>query len=704
MKLKFTFFISLLFVVSATPSLLAAQVADFTSGAVSFSIHKERFCVDEGIQERNGQRAHLFSWSTDRKNWAEMGFRTVQGHSLPKLQDFKIMRLTLEVWLPKGCGSNRISLRLADAEGEVHQFAAPLPKDRDGWQSLVYEVDADKPSKSCWGGSKHNKLVDLPLRLNGLAISFGDGKTGCLGLGTIHTEVLDADIQVQVDTGDPLNLVTDGRAPQLMVGNPAIKARTAQFEYLLTGPFGEEICRKQVKLELPPESTTTTSVLPSPQKYGVYHVRWSEDKVDLSSPPQTSYVYMRPAGPTSEPDKTFTFGMCDHLERYPQSEQELIVLAAARCGIKLMRGSACWSRVQPEPDTWDFSIMDNILDLLDRHGIVYEPIHLSSPRWAVAKNWKPAVEGRPGRGKLPDFDAWKNYVTRFAKRYGDRIPCVVIWNEPDLHSFANFPSKDYVTLLKLAYEATKQNAPDMLVKIAGFSGLNAPYPSRSAESNYVEKAIIGGKGYYDIFCIHLHGNAYRYHQNLQKMADIRKRLGDNTPWSSNETGITSTGRISELNQAETLVKKLLTAWSNGAIGYNWYNMRMKGRDPEDGEHNYGIITKDFEPKPAYASYNMLANYFRNATFIATMGKDSYTLMLFRDRHGDWLLPHWSWNSDSHDFSVTGISGQAVLVDIFGNEKSLPVGNGKVLLKCTGTPGVLRISDQSNQPIPVPHSP
>ncbi|MFO7937345.1 MAG: beta-galactosidase [Kiritimatiellia bacterium] len=663
-------------------------------------MHKERSCTDKGIQKRSGRKTRLLSWSTDRRDWIEMGLKTAQGRSLPDLPAFRKIRLTLEVWIPEECGSKQVSLRLGDAEGEVHQFTAPLPADRNGWQSLIYEVDASKLSKSCWSGTEHNKRLDIPVYLSGIAISFGDGKTGLLGLGNIRAEILEADFRVSVDTGDPLNLVTTGCVPKLMAANPTIRTKTADFEYVLTEPFGKEIRREKLTLELPPESTATAAVLPFPQKYGVYHVRWSTETVDLSSRPQTSYVYMRPAGPTSEPDKTFIFGMCDHLDRYPQSEQELIVLSAARCGIKLMRGSSCWTRVQPQPNTWDFSVMDGILDLLDRYGMVYEPIHLSCPRWAVAKDWEPAVEGRPGRGKLPDFDAWTTYAARFAKRYRNRIPYIVIWNEPDLHPFANFPSKDYVTLLKLAYEATKKNAPEILVKTAGFSSLNAPYPSRSAESKYMEKAIVGGKGYYDIFCIHLHGVAYRYHRYLQEMKEIRNRLGDNTPWSSNETGISSSGRISELNQAEILVKKLLTAWSQGAIGYSWYNMRMKGSDPDNGEHNYGIITRDFEPKPAYASYNMLANCFRNATFISTMGGNNYALMMFRDRHGDWLLPHWSWKNEHYDLIVNSVSGQAFMVDIFGNEKAVPAENGRILIKTSGTPGVLRISGQKDQPIPI----
>ncbi len=681
--------------------LHAAQLTDFTSADIAFSIHKERSCVNEGVQEHDGRPARVFSWSTENRGWTEMGFRTAQRHSLSSFPGFRKLRLTLDVWVPEDCAVSRVSLRLKDGDGEVHQVAQPLPTGQTGWQALVYDVDASKSSTSCWGGEKPNKLLDPPVCLGGMAISFGGaGKAGVLGFGAVRMDVIDADVEVRVDTGDPLNLVTAGRAPQLLASNSTVQTKTGRFEYVLTGPFGEELRREKVTLELPPQGTATAAILPIPERYGVYHVRWHAERVDLSGRPQASYVHMRPAGPTAEADRTFIFGMCDHLERYPQSEQELIVLAAARCGVKLLRGSACWSRVQRQPDTWDFSVVDDQLELLDRYGIAFEPIYSGNTIWATAKDWEPAVEGQPGRGQRPDYDAWRTYIARFAARYRDRIPYVVVWNEPDLHSFANFPPEDYVKLLELAYHATKKNAPDILVKTAGFSNLDAPCPSRSAAPKYMEQVLARSKGLYDIFCVHFHSRAARYHQRLQDMKVVRKRFGDDTPWASNETGITSIGSISELDQAETLFQKFLTAWSHGAISYSWYNMREKGSDPQDGEHNYGIITQDFQPKPAYAAYNTLASTFRDATFVSAAGGNRYSLMLFQDRDGDWLLPHWSWNSDRHDLSVTGITGQASLVDIFGNETPLTADGGMVLLEGVSAPVVLRISGQTTAPVPL----
>ncbi|MEI3001775.1 MAG: hypothetical protein V8T86_12910 [Victivallis sp.] len=45
-------------------------------------------------------------------------------------------------------------------------------------------------------------------------------------------------------------------------------------------------------------------------------------------------------------------------------------------------------------------------------------------------------------------------------------------------------------------------------------------------------------------------------------------------------------RREERNQAITLFKKLLFAWSRGSIGYTWYDLRNDiGYYRVDGEHN-----------------------------------------------------------------------------------------------------------------------
>ena len=64
----------------------------------------------------------------------------------------------------------------------------------------------------------------------------------------------------------------------------------------------------------------------------------------------------------------------------------------------------------------------------------------------------------------------------------------------------------------------------------------------------------------------------------ERFLPMRRETGTTVPWYSNETAIHSLNGA-ERNQALTLFKKLIFAWSRGAIGYTWYDLRNDGFDP-----------------------------------------------------------------------------------------------------------------------------
>jgi hypothetical protein len=215
------------------------------------------------------------------------------------------------------------------------------------------------------------------------------------------------------------------------------------------------------------------------------------------------------------------------------------------------------------------------------------------------------------------------------------------------------------------------------------------------------KAIGGGKNYYDIFAFHGHGPFPSYESNIKNLSRIRASLDDKTSWWANETAVSST-QVGDIVQAETLFQKFLYSWANGAIGYNWYNLRNKGSSPENNEHNFGLLTKDFQPKPTYVTYNMLARYYREGEFIRSVdaGEGLY-IYLFRRKTGDILVANWNGSNmiaaDNRPVAISGVTGQAFIVDIWGNETPVKTNNGVLILPVSRRPSTLRITGQKTMP-------
>lgn len=187
------------------------------------------------------------------------------------------------------------------------------------------------------------------------------------------------------------------------------------------------------------------------------------------------------------------------------------------------------------------------------------------------------------------------------------------------------------------------------------------------EPGYQENALRLGKGGYDIHAYHEHGD---FHPHFVRMVEerflpMRKRAGVTEPWWANETALTSSGG-NEKPQAMALYKKLIYAWSRGAIGYNWYDLRNDGDDPNHGEHNYGMMTRDFYPKPVYTVYNTLTTLFGGKEFVRQLDAgEGEWLFLFRGGE-EMALAAWSENGGTLPVIVRTDAASAEAVDLMNH--------------------------------------
>jgi hypothetical protein len=66
----------------------------------------------------------------------------------------------------------------------------------------------------------------------------------------------------------------------------------------------------------------------------------------------------------------------------------------------------------------------------------------------------------------------------------------------------------------------------------------------------------------------------------------------------------------------------------------WYDWKDDGTDPAEREHNFGTVTHDLEPKPAYVALRTLTRElagFRVARRLAAGSDQDYLVLLVNDR-------------------------------------------------------------------------
>lgn len=134
-----------------------------------------------------------------------------------------------------------------------------------------------------------------------------------------------------------------------------------------------------------------------------------------------------------------------------------------RLGIRLVRTTLRWDRIQPERGRFDWSRPDGVLPALDAAGVEVLVTLYGTPAWA---------NGGAGRNVPPRLAA---DFARFARAVALRYPFVrrfTIWNEPNQRRWLRpaSPALYVVRLLNPAYAAIHAASPDALV--AG--GVTAP--------------------------------------------------------------------------------------------------------------------------------------------------------------------------------------------------------------------------------------
>lgn len=210
-----------------------------------------------------------------------------------------------------------------------------------------------------------------------------------------------------------------------------------------------------------------------------------------------------------------------------------------------------------------------------------------------------------------------------SRRWGQHFRAIEIWNEPNLeYSFvAPDPAAAYARILKTAYPRIKAVDPQLTV-LGGAMAF--------ADGGFLRELYAHGiRGSYDAISFHPYNEwrdpddlwqpewkQYTYQTGTRWMREIMVARGDAALdlWIT-ETGFSTCSEgssrwcVTEAEQAEYTE-------DNYRIAREWpyvrsvisYNLRNKGTARDDRESQFGLVERDFTPKPGYyALKRALAN-------------------------------------------------------------------------------------------------
>ncbi|MDE3067280.1 MAG: cellulase family glycosylhydrolase [Verrucomicrobiota bacterium] len=275
-------------------------------------------------------------------------------------------------------------------------------------------------------------------------------------------------------------------------------------------------------------------------------------------------------------------------------DRDLDMIAAA--GFKFARMDFVWAATERVKGKYDWSDYDHLTAGMERRGIrPYFILDYSNPLYEtndIAPQHPASVA------------AFARWAAAAARHFHGRRVVWEIWNEPNggfWHPAANVAQ--YTALALATCKAIRRADPRAAIVAPACAGFDWPFLETFLHS--------GVLAYLDGVSVHPYRSgppetAAADYQRLRQLIANDAPKGRDIPILSGEWGYSSkTGGVSLETQADYIARQQLFNLYAGVPISIWYDWKNDGPDPAENEHNFGTVTLDMKPKPAYQSIQTL---------------------------------------------------------------------------------------------------
>jgi polysaccharide biosynthesis protein PslG len=309
-------------------------------------------------------------------------------------------------------------------------------------------------------------------------------------------------------------------------------------------------------------------------------------------------------------------------------DKQRVAAATSDAGARWTRLTLGWRGIEPTKgsySSWHLQDLDRAVQLSHDSGVKVILNLVEAPQWASGSSDKYVPPRNP-----QDVADFMRFITN---RYKGTVEAYEIWNEENGDRFwpPGGNATAYTAVLRAVYPAIKAVDPSATVVFGGLA--NADY--RFVEAAYAA----GAKGYFDVMGVHPYscwspdsywwvdtdenwlaakGPAPNSSARISMYTypgyrEVRKSMlahGDDKPIWFTEMGWSSSPGscvVDEATQATHLTRAFQMAESDPYVQVAlWYNIRQDYWDPSGWDGGFGLLRKDFTPKPAYSAFEAYA--------------------------------------------------------------------------------------------------
>jgi hypothetical protein len=383
-------------------------------------------------------------------------------------------------------------------------------------------------------------------------------------------------------------------------------------------------------------------------------------------------------------------------------ERELDMIQAA--GFKFIRMDFSWIETEIRKGEYDWTAYEELLDNLEKHGLrAILILDYSHPLYEEKVTAINPMDNKPHETiAAPQHPksvaAFVRWAVAGVRHFRGRHVIWEIWNEPNIEFWSPQPDVRQYTALALATaKAIRAAAPE--ATIIGPASSEFPW-------DFLETFLGSGVlEYLDGISVHPYRknsppeSAATDFQKLRKLIDRYAPAAQKgkIPILSGEWGYsTYTKGVSPDTQAAFAVRQQLHNLLNGIPLSIWYDWKDDGLDPKEKEENWGTVTPDLKPKPAYLALRTLAHELAGWRIQGRLplSSDQDYLVVFADAAGRQKLAGWTLDQP-HSVKVTLSQAKPsglMVVEAEGASAPAKLDSGRLVVELTARPHYVRLAE------------
>ena len=375
-------------------------------------------------------------------------------------------------------------------------------------------------------------------------------------------------------------------------------------------------------------------------------------------------------------------------------ERDVDMIAAA--GFKFVRMDFGWGSTERKKGEYNWTTYDELTANLVKRGLraIYI-LDYSNPLYEETVVSKNPITGKEQKDvaspQHPEsVAAFARWAAAAAKHFAGRRVIWEIWNEPNISFWKPKPDvQQYTALALTTAKAVREADPNATIIGPATSEVPVKFLEEFLKSGVLE--------HLDAVSVHPYRN---YSKPPETAVDDYKKLRalieryapsakKNMPILSGEWGYAShTKGVSLETQANFIVRQQLANLLAGVPISIWYDWKNDGPDVAEREHNFGTVTYNLEPKPAYSAIRTITREltgFRIERRIRSPDTNDFILELTDGKTRK--LAAWTLGANHPcNWTVEGPSvGTLAAVDRDGIARSIKVQDGKLDLELSPAP-------------------